>query len=112
MVNMNPESARPEVLPESANTGKVRKVIEDVCAAAGTSVAIDERLGGEGAEQRLFLHMTYNGERPVAHAQWVKLVDSIDSALDPLEVVDWEFSELSEESDNERMAAWAIVPAT
>jgi hypothetical protein len=96
-----------------ANATKVRKMIEEVCSTTGASVVIEEHLDGADKTQpaqRRHLHITYTGERPMSHAQWVKLVDSIDSALDPTGLIDWEFSELSEENENERMAAWAILP--
>jgi hypothetical protein len=95
------------------STERVRKVIEEVCASAGASIAIEERMEssepGQPAQRRL--HATYTGERPMPYDQWFKLVDSIDTALDPTDLIDWEFSELSEENENERLAAWAILPA-
>jgi hypothetical protein len=95
------------------NADRVRKVIEQVCADAGATIAIEERMEsaepGQPAQRRL--HATYTGERPMPYAQWFKLVDSIDAALDTTDLIDWEFSELSEETENERLAAWAILPA-
>jgi hypothetical protein len=93
---------------------KVRKIIEDVCKKSGTSIAIEERVGNDEKADptpRKRLHVTYNGERPMPYPQWFKLVDSIDAALDPSGLIDWEYSELSEEGDAERMAAWALLPA-
>ena len=112
MVNMNDQVTRQEKKSNEPNTDKVRKIIEDVCAVAGASVAIEERVGDEKDQpsQRRRLHITYNGERPMPYPQWFKLIDSIDTALDPTDLIDWESSELSEESENERMAVWAILP--
>ena len=98
---------------QKVNVQKVRKVIEDTCAGAGTTIAIEERSAdkspnGSGTQ----LHVTYVGERPMPYAQWFKLVDSIDTALDPLEMIDWESSELSEEDEQERMAAWTLLNAS
>jgi hypothetical protein len=93
---------------------KVRKIIEEVCKKAGTSIAIEERMGDDDKADptpRRRLHVTYNGERPMPYPQWFKLVDSIDAALDPSGLIDWEYSELSEEAEPERMAAWALLPA-
>lgn len=114
MVNMNGEAARRDELSHQPNTDRVRKVIEEICTVAGASVAIEERLDGGDKQQpaqRRHLHVTYIGERPMPYPQWFKLVDRIDAALDPSGLIDWEFSELSEESEQERMAAWAILPA-
>ena len=113
MINPNTQTARRDERSEEPNIGKVRKIIEDLCTAAGTSVAIEERLDGDDKSQaapRRRLHITYTGERPIAYPQWFKLVDSIDTALDPTGLIDWEYSELSEEIENERMAVWAILP--
>jgi hypothetical protein len=89
------------------NFDKVRKIIQDVCTAAGASVAIDDHVEEGGIQRRL--QITYTGERPMSHANWVKLVDSIDVSLEPSGLIDWESSELSEENDEERRAAWAII---
>jgi hypothetical protein len=113
MVNVNAQTERRDDLSHQPNAEKVRKVIQDICTAAGASVAIEEH-AGEGEKEKSAqgrrLHITYNGERPMAYPQWVKLVDSIDAALEPSEMIDWESSELSEETEPERMAAWAIFP--
>ncbi len=113
MVNMNSEAARRDERSHQPSTDLLRKVIEEICTDAGASVAIEERLGGDEDQpaQRRQVHVTYIGERPMPYPQWFKLVDRIDAALDPSGMIDWEFSELSEESDEERMAAWAILPA-
>jgi hypothetical protein len=55
--------------------------------------------------------VTYNGEKPLPYPSWFKLVDKIDETLDSSDLIDWESSELSEETDDERMAAWAIAPS-
>jgi hypothetical protein len=99
-------------LPTNPGADKVRKVIEDACKRAGASVAIEERLGEidkTQPQQRRHVQVTYTGERPIPYAQWFKLVDTIDAALDPSGLIDWEYSELSEESEDERNAAWAVV---
>jgi hypothetical protein len=95
------------------NVDAVRKVIEDVCKVAGASVAIEHRPGQIDKTQpgRQHLQVTYTGERPMPYPQWHKLVDSIDAALDPSGLIDWEYSELSQESEPERNAAWAVLPA-
>ncbi|HEX4056086.1 MAG TPA: hypothetical protein VHX86_17630 [Tepidisphaeraceae bacterium] len=113
MVNTNGEAARRDDLSHQPDTERVRRVIEGICTVAGAPVAIEERLGGDKDEpaQRRRLQVTYTGERPMPYSQWFKLVDSIDAALDPSGLIDWEFSELSEETEEERMAAWAILPA-
>ncbi|MGD1276277.1 MAG: hypothetical protein ABR964_03520 [Tepidisphaeraceae bacterium] len=114
MVNTNGQAPRRDDLSDQPNIDRVRKVIEEVCKVAGASVAIEERLGdGDKYQpaQRRRLHVTYTGERPMPYPQWFKLVDSIDAALDPSGLIDWESSELSEENEQERMAAWAILPA-
>jgi len=113
MVNINSETGRPEALPGKGNADKVRKVIHDLCGLAGASVAIEERpdCGDNQPARRQRLQVTYIGERPMPFGQWFKLVDSIDAALDPTGLIDWELSELSEENEQERTAAWAIVPA-
>jgi hypothetical protein len=89
------------------NAEKVRKIIQDVCTTAGASVAIEERPAD--GENHPHLQITYTGERSMPHANWVKLVDSIDVALEPSGLIDWESSELSEEAEEERTAAWAII---
>jgi hypothetical protein len=114
MANTNTQAARKEERSSEPNVGKVRKTVEDLCASAGASIAVEERIDGDDKTQpapRRYLHITYNGERPIPYAQWFKLVDSIDTALDPTGLIDWEYSELSEELENERMAVWAILPA-
>ena len=96
----------------SPSADKVRKVIEDVCKLAGTSVVIEDLLGeidNTQPHQRRHVQVTYTGERPMPYAQWFKLVDSIDAALDPSGLIDWEYSELSEDDEDERNAAWAVV---
>ena len=114
--HMNHETRRAGDLAENANAGKVRKVIEDVCKTAGASVAVEQRVE-EGAEKqpvpRQRLHVIYTGEQPMPYANWFKLVDTIDAALDSSssDLIDWESSELSEETDQERMATWTIVSA-
>jgi hypothetical protein len=113
MINANTQAARRDERSDEPNTGKVRKIVEDLCTAAGTSIAVEERTDGDDKSQpgpRRRLHITYTGERPIPYAQWFKLVDSIDTALDPTGLIDWEYSELSEELENERMAVWAILP--
>jgi hypothetical protein len=47
------------------------------------------------------------------YANWFKLVDTIDAALDSTssDLIDWESSELSEETEQERMATWTIASA-
>ncbi len=113
MVNINGETGRRGALPDKANAEMVRKVIGDICGQAGASVAIEEQLDGGGSQpaQRRCVQVTYTGERPMPFGQWFKLVDSIDAALDPTGLIDWELSELSEEDEQERTAAWVIVPA-
>ena len=112
MVDVNSETGLRGALPDKGNADKVRKVIGDICGLAGASVAIEERLdGGDKPAGRQRLQVTYTGERPMPFGQWFKLVDSIDMALDPTGLIDWELSELSEENEQERTAAWAIVPA-
>jgi hypothetical protein len=113
MGNVNGEIGRRSGLPDQGNTDRVRKVIDDICGLAGASVSIEEQLdgGGNPPARRQRLQMTYTGERPMPFGQWFKLVDSIDAALDPTGLIDWELSELSEENEQERTAAWAIVPA-
>ncbi len=112
MDNVNVETGRHSALPGKANADKVRKVIGDICGLAGASVAIEEQIdGGDQQARRQCLQVTYTGERPMPFGQWFKLVDSIDAALDPTGLIDWELSELSEENEQERRAAWAIVPA-
>jgi hypothetical protein len=112
MENQNRQTARRDEASVEPNTDKVRKVIEEVCTGAGASVAIEERVGGDKEQgQRRHLQVTYTGERPMPYPQWFKLVDSIDAALDPSGLIDWEYSELSQETEEERMAAWAILPA-
>ncbi|MGD0770139.1 MAG: hypothetical protein ABSB42_18305 [Tepidisphaeraceae bacterium] len=113
MVNVNGEAGRRSALPDKGNADKVRKVIGEICGLAGASVAIEEQLdgGGDQPARRQCLQVTYTGERPMPFGQWFKLVDSIDAALDPTGLIDWELSELSEENEQERTAAWAIVPA-
>ena len=112
MVNTNGETGRRGALPDKANADKVRKVIGELCGLAGASVAIEEQLDGGGNQppQRQCVQVTYTGERPMPFPQWFKLVDSIDAALDPTGLIDWELSQLSEESEQERTAAWVIVP--
>jgi hypothetical protein len=113
---MNHETRRTGDLAENANAGKVRKVIEDVCKSAGASVAVEQRVE-EGSETpsapRQRLHVIYTGEQPMPYANWFKLVDTIDAALDSSssDLIDWESSELSEETDQERMATWTVVSA-
>jgi len=105
-------TGRRSAVPSSASADTVRKVIEDVCKLAGASVAIEEQLGEmdqSQSNQRRHVQVTYTGERPMPYAQWFKLVDSIDAALDPSGLIDWEYSELSEEDEDERNAAWAVV---
>jgi hypothetical protein len=113
MANVNGETGRREVVPGKGNADKVRKVIDDLCGLAGASVAIEEQFDGGGNQPagRQRLQVTYTGERPMPFGQWFKLIDSIDAALDPTGLIDWELSELSEENEQERTAAWAIVPA-
>jgi hypothetical protein len=113
MDDVKSQATRRDESAGEPNTDKVRKVIQEVCTGAGASVAIEERLGGDKDEppQRRHLQVTYTGERPMPYPQWFKLVDSIDAALDPSGLIDWEYSELSEETEEERMAAWAILPA-
>ncbi|MGA3065354.1 MAG: hypothetical protein ABSF29_00750 [Tepidisphaeraceae bacterium] len=111
MDKLNAEAGQ-DTLSEDSSTQKVRKVIQEVCTSAGATVAIQERVGDEKNQPgRRHLQVTYTGERPMPYPQWFKLVDSIDAALDPSGLIDWEFSELSEENEDERMAAWAILPA-
>jgi hypothetical protein len=111
---MNHETRRTGDLAENASAEKVRKLIEDVCKNAGASVAVEQRVE-EGAEKqsapRQRLHVIYTGEQPMPYANWFKLVDTIDAALDSTssDLIDWESSELSEETDQERMATWTIV---
>lgn len=114
MANTNHETAPLDELSAQPNADRARKVIEEVCAAAGASVAIEQRLGGGESQsaQRRHLHITYNGESPMPYPQWTKLVDRIDTALDPSGLIDWESSELSGENEEERMAGWALLPAT
>ena len=110
----NNPGVRRGALPGSAGIDAVRKVIEDVCKQAGASIAIEERPGEIDKTQptpRRHVQVTYTGERPMPYPQWFKLVDSIDAALDPSGLIDWEYSELSEESETERNAAWAVVAA-
>ncbi len=99
---MKPDAAA--TLPDKANAEMVRKVIGDICGQAGASVAIEEQLDGGGSQpaQRRCVQVTYTGERPMPFGQWFKLVDSIDAALDPTGLIDWELSELSEEDEQER----------
>jgi hypothetical protein len=113
---MNHETGRRSDLAENANVEKVRKVIEDVCKVAGASVAVDQRLEESDESRpapRQRLHVIYTGEPPMPYANWFKLVDTIDAALDSTssELIDWESSELSEETEQERMATWTIVPS-
>jgi hypothetical protein len=110
---MNHETGRRSDLAENAKVEKVRKVIEDVCKVTGASVAVEQRLEeGDGPAPRQRLHVIYTGEQPMPYANWFKLVDTIDAALDSTssELIDWESSELSEETEQERMATWTIVP--
>jgi hypothetical protein len=114
--HMNHETGRRSDLAENANVEKVRKVIEDVCKVAGASVAVDQRLEESDESRpapRQRLHVIYTGEPPMPYANWFKLVDTIDAALDSTssELIDWESSELSEETEQERMATWTIVPS-
>jgi hypothetical protein len=107
-------SEKPSTKTALSNTpaDKVRKVIEDLCKLSGTSIAIEERLGETDKTlpaPRRHLHVTYTGEPPMPYPQWFKLVDSIDAALDPSGLINWEYSELSEESDTQRHAAWAVL---
>lgn len=114
MVNTNREAAGRDELSDRPIADRVRKVIEEVCTVAGASVAIEERLdGGDESQpaQRRHLQVTYTGEPPMPYPQWFKLVDRIDTALDPSGLIDWESSELSGENEEERMAAWALLPA-
>ncbi len=114
MVNINSEPGRRSTMPDKESAAAVRKVIGDLCGLAGASVAIEDQIhhgGGNQSERRQRLQVTYNGERPMPFAQWFKLVDSIDAALEPTGLIDWELSELSEENEQERTAAWVIVPA-
>ena len=111
---MKHETGRHSDLAENANVEKVRKVIEDACKASGASVAIEQRLEDSDESQstpRQRFHLIYTGEQPMSHANWVKLVDTIDAALDAnsADLIDWESSELSEETDQERMANWTIT---
>ncbi|MGD0462082.1 MAG: hypothetical protein ABSB74_06310 [Tepidisphaeraceae bacterium] len=114
---MNDETGRRGDLAVNANADRVRKVIEDVCRLAGASVAVEQRLGDGDENQpgpRQRLHVIYTGEQPMPYPNWFKLVDTIDAALDASssELIDWESSELSEETEQERMATWTIAPAT
>jgi hypothetical protein len=112
--HMNHETGRRSDLAENAKVEKVRKVIEDVCKVTGASVAVEQRLEeGDGPAPRQRLHVIYTGEQPMPYANWFKLVDTIDAALDSTssELIDWESSELSEETEQERMATWTIVPS-
>jgi hypothetical protein len=114
MAHMNHETSRRGDLAESANADRVRKVIEDVCKTAGASVAVEQRLSeGDENQPRQRLHVIYTGEQPMPYANWFKLVDTIDAALDSSssDLIDWESSELSEETEQERMATWTIASA-
>lgn len=108
---MNQEIGQQGDLSVGSSADTVRKVIEDVCRRAGASVAIEERAGSGGNDPspRQHLHITYTGEAPMPYQSWFKLVNSIDEALDSSELIDWESSELSEESEPERMATWKIA---
>src|SRR5271170_7849527 len=109
---MNQELGRRGGLSANPNADSVRKVIEEVCKVAGASVAIEERLGEADESQstpRVFVHITYNGEKPMPYSNWWKLVDTIDEALDASGLIDWESSELSAENEEERMATWGIA---
>jgi hypothetical protein len=109
---MNQEIGRRGGLSANPNADSVRKVIEDACKVAGASVAIEERLGDADESQatpRVLVHITYNGEKPMPYANWWKLIDTIDEALDALGVIDWESSQLSGENEEERMATWGIA---
>jgi len=109
---MNQEIGRRGGLQGDANAEKVRKVIEDICKEAGASVAIDQRSGdGDENQSSSHLQVTYTGEKPMPYANWFKLVDKIDEALEASssDLIDWESSELSDEKDQERMASWKIA---
>lgn len=116
MAHMNHETGRRADSAQNANADKVRKVIEEVCKLAGASVAVEQRLTGGDQNQpepRQRLHVIYTGEQPMPYPNWFKLVDTIDAALDSSssDLIDWESSELSEETEQERMATWTIAPA-
>jgi len=109
---MNQEIGRRSGPPANANAESVRKVIEDACKQAGASVAIEDRVDAGDEKQpapRVFVHITYNGEKPMPYPHWWKLVDKIDEALDASGLIDWESSELSAENEEERMATWGIA---
>jgi hypothetical protein len=98
----------------SANSAKVRKVIEDICRNAGATVFIEQRAevasAGAADEQ---LRVTYTGDKPMPYDSWFRLVDSIDEALESSssDLIDWESSELSGESQQQRSASWKIASA-
>src|ERR1700728_4833119 len=109
---MNQEIGRRGGLWANPNADTVRKIIGDACKAAGASVAIEERLGETSESQptpQVHVHITYNGEKPMPYSNWWKLVDTIDEALDASGLIDWESSELSGESEEERVATWGIA---
>lgn len=109
---MNQEIGQRGGLSVNADARSVRKIIESACKLAGTSVAIEERLGDTDLNQptpRVSVHITYNGEKPMPYPNWWKLVDTIDEALDASGLIDWESSELSGENEEERMATWGIA---
>jgi len=113
MAEMNQEIGRRGGLQGDANVAKVRKLIEDICKVAGATVAIEQRTGDEKDKHAASQHLqvTYTGEKPMPYANWFKLVDTIDEALESTssDLIDWESSELSDEKEQERMASWKIA---
>jgi hypothetical protein len=96
----------------NANADSVRKIVEDLCKQAGASVAVEDRVDPGDENQtapRAYVHITYNGEKPMPYPNWWKLVDTIDEALDASGLIDWESSALSAENEEERMATWGIA---
>src|SRR5271155_5634138 len=94
---MDDEIVAQDAAPTGTGAQRVRKIVEEVCKAAGASVAIEERRDASDKSRTTPAHqiqVTYNGERPMQYRQWFKLVDTIDEALEPSGLIDWESSEL------------------